>query len=300
MPAITSNQEDIEVLITGFGRFGKVEENPSWLCADGLHGLELETNDKKKVYIQTIQTSVAYSHLLDLIPRIHGSKPSSPEAKIFYDTESVRFDPKTGLGPQGNGSPFPEGYRDIIIPKKGFFDHVIHIGVGYPDLVQIETGGHKRGYQMLDVKKEKAPIATDQTSTYRREPKLTPAEERERENMQSETTNGHSSDPIRGFGKGYEQFPDEMFTQNDVPALIEWLQKEKHHKYVQQSKDAGRFLCDYISYASFCEAERAGKGTKVQFIHVPPLDTPYSLQELQSIIKDAVCWITSQKGKDKV
>ncbi|PWN34322.1 peptidase C15, pyroglutamyl peptidase I-like protein, partial [Meira miltonrushii] len=281
----------IEVLITGFGRFGKYEKNPSWLCAEGLHGLEVESKDKRKVHIQTIQTSVAYSHLLDLIPRIHGSKPSAPEAKVFYDTESERFDPKSGLGPQGNGSPFPEGYRDITIPKKGYFDHVIHIGVGYPDHVAIETGGHKRGYQLPDVKKEKAPIATDQSDTLRREAKLTPAEERERENMQIKTTNGHHSDPIRGFGQGYEQFPDEMFTENDVPALVEWLQKEKHHKHLKQSKDAGRFLCDYIFYASLCEAKKAGKGTRVQFIHVPPLDTPYSIEELQSIVKDAVCWI---------
>lgn len=295
MPAITNNEgETIHVLITGFGQFGRYEKNPSWLCAEGLHDLKIESISGKKVEIQTIQTSVSYSHLLDLVPRIHNIEPSSPEAKIFYDPKSERFDSKTGLGPQGNGSPFPKGYREIILPKKGHFDHVIHIGVGYPDHIAIETGAHKRGYQLPDVQKEKAPIATDQSNTFRREVKLSPAEERERENMQFQPSNGHSVDPIRGFGKGYEQFSDEMLTKNDVPALVHWLQNEKGYKHVQQSKDAGRFLCDYIFYTSLCESQRAGKGTGVQFIHVPPLDTPYSLQEMQSIIKDAVRWITSQ------
>lgn len=49
---------------------------------------------------------------------------------------------------------------------------------------------------------------------------------------------------------------------------------------LQLSCNAGRYLCEYIYYTSLCQ-----DNTRSLFIHVPPIDKPYSLQELtQSLI----------------
>lgn len=308
MPTIDNRDEDevvVEVLVTGFGPFGRVKDNPSFLCTKDLHDLILESIPSpidgspraKRIHVQVIQTSVAYSHTLDLVPRIHGLKPSSTEAKIYLDPEGEQPDPTTGLGAQGNGSHFPQGYRGICVPAKGYWDHVVHFGVGLNGSVAIETVAHKRGYQLPDVKGERAPIALDQSATKRRgDDEQSAAEKGEEINMQASpsiTTSGRTN-LIRGFGQGYRPFDDELQTDNEVTRLVEWLKQDRGYEHIRQSTDPGRFLCDYIFYCSLAERQRSKHQTTVQFVHVPPLRSPYTLQDLQRIARDVVTWIGSQ------
>ena len=117
----------------------------------------------------------------------------------------------------------------------------------------IETLGHKRGYQIPDVQGKKAPKCTNQGASTRREHAMSEAEKGERARYESLSNTTVSpdddkerKDPTRGFGAGYEVFGDELMTSNDVTGLVEWLQTECKLKNIRQSRDAGRYLCDFI------------------------------------------------------
>jgi hypothetical protein len=204
---------------------------------------EDQQSKEPRIHIQIVQSSVSYSHVLSLIPLIHGVNPSAPEAKVHLDPKGDQPDAETKLGPQGNGSPFPEGYP-IKLPAKGSFDLVVHIGVGSRGAIVVEKLGHKRGYQIEDVENKKAPIATDQTREKGQE--YSEAEQRELARMNPSSSDEKKEDVLRGFGKGYEDFKDEEHTSNDLPGLVEWLQQECNLKHTRLSHDAGRYLCDYI------------------------------------------------------
>ena len=61
---------------------------------------------------------------------------------------------------------------------------------------------------------------------------------------------------------------------------------------VRLSSDPGRFLCDFIYFASLAEAARAeGKGTPVLFMHVPPAGHPHSVGEMRDAAVRVVRWV---------
>jgi pyroglutamyl-peptidase len=317
--------------------FATFEHNPSWLAIKDLHDIYLSikhrpqpspsSSDKEKkkndddddkgprIHIQAIQSSVSYSHVLSLVPLIHGVNPSAPEARVHFDPKGDQPDPETHEGPQGNGSPFPEGYP-VQLPAKGKFDLVVHIGVGSKGALVLEKLGHKRGYQIADVEHKKAPVATDQKP----DKDLERSEDEQRELARMAPRDASDTrkprDMVRGFGIGYEDFKDEESTSNDVNGLVEWLQTECNFKHTRASHDAGRYLCDFIVsttdqvtmkihmadtfpcqyYCSLCESKRRGAGTKVQFIHVPPTGEPQSSEDCKETIANAIWWLLVHNG----
>ena len=52
---------------------------------------------------------------------------------------------------------------------------------------------------------------------------------------------------------------------------------------IATSEDAGRYLCDFIYYTSLHQG-----GAPVLFVHVPPLNEPYSLKQLAAACKRIV------------
>ncbi len=251
-----------------------VDENPSWLAVKPLHGTKLHLSSPpllskgspfsatssngngdsetagRVAKIQTLQVPVHYGSVLDLVPRIHGSKPSSPEAKFWCDS---RLDKEFG---GKEGKLYPEAYP-IEHPQSeenAGWDVVIHVGVGRGGSLRCETQAHKTGYGKPDANGSFAPILPTSDGI---DPKHLDKEGRP-----------------RGFGVGYEQFSDTVETQIDVPTLVKWLKERgMGEEEVAQSLDPGRYLCDFIFYCSRVEAQRAGKGTSVIFVHVPPAGT---------------------------
>jgi len=74
---------------------------------------------------------------------------------------------------------------------------------------------------------------------------------------------------------------EEASTCLDMDQLLEKVSKTGSETGLefQLSKDAGRYLCDFVYYrALHCSAGRA------LFIHVPPLDKPYSADQLAEAI----------------
>lgn len=57
------------------------------------------------------------------------------------------------------------------------------------------------------------------------------------------------------------------------------------------SSDAGRYLCEYIYYASLCE-----DSTRVVFVHVPPLNSPYTAKELGHALQVVIVSMLKQLG----
>lgn len=61
------------------------------------------------------------------------------------------------------------------------------------------------------------------------------------------------------------------------------------------SWDAGNYLCDFCYYCSLTAAcTRAPAGPEALFVHVPPLNTPYSLEQLVSGLQACVAAAVAQ------
>lgn len=82
-------------------------------------------------------------------------------------------------------------------------------------------------------------------------------------------------------------------TSVDVPRLVEHLRIDKGWgNHIEQSEDAGRYLCEYTYYISLAEAIESDRDMPlVLFVHVPPSGGPYSDSELAQIVRDILEWL---------
>ncbi|KAF9813019.1 hypothetical protein IEO21_05805 [Rhodonia placenta] len=142
----------------------------------------------------------------------------------------------------------------VAPPPADGYDFILHVGVmsraGNP--IRLEQLGHKYGYDQDDADGKFCPVV-------------------------------HKGDPpVRGFGNGYEDSPEELLTPIDCPALLEHI-RSTGQEHIALSLDAGRYLCDFINYCSLAESKRtathAKKSTPVLFIHIPPVNEPLSTKE---------------------
>ncbi|KZS99700.1 uncharacterized protein LAESUDRAFT_718538 [Laetiporus sulphureus 93-53] len=72
---------------------------------------------------------------------------------------------------------------------------------------------------------------------------------------------------VRGFGKGYEEYPEELLTPVNSAKLIGHL-KVAGYEHVVPSLDVGRYLCHFIDYCSLAESRRtAATGGKTFWLY---------------------------------
>ncbi|KZT72046.1 peptidase C15, pyroglutamyl peptidase I-like protein [Daedalea quercina L-15889] len=156
-------------------------------------------------------------------------------------------------------------------PPTDGYDFILHVGVmsksGNP--IRLEQRGRKYGYDKDDAEGNMCEVVKE--------------------------AEGADGKPLRGFGKVYEGFPDELFTPIDCSKLGEHL-KAGGLKQVTLSVDAGLYLCEFINYCSLAEAKRtaatAKKATPVLFIHVPPVGEPLTTEEVTDALKIVISWGT--------
>ncbi|CAH3156019.1 unnamed protein product [Porites lobata] len=74
--------------------------------------------------------------------------------------------------------------------------------------------------------------------------------------------------------------PECLSTSLNLDKICSEVMTAKSPCLVGLSDDAGRFLCDYIYYKSL----HLGKGT-CAFVHVPRVDSPYSVEELTETLR---------------
>ncbi|KAJ7167754.1 hypothetical protein C8R46DRAFT_1094022 [Mycena filopes] len=140
-------------------------------------------------------------------------------------------------------------------PDEGF-DLIVHVGVAGPGPLRAERLAHKTGYSLPDYEHQSPPLII-------------------------------GGGNLRGFGSPRygDEFADELFTSIDVDALVGDLTQGPNPLSIETSDDAGRFLCDFIYYASLAESQRAGRETPVLFVHCPPVGQKMSTPEVAEGIR---------------
>ncbi len=171
------------------------------------------------IHITTLQIPVTYHAVLSTVAGLHFRPPVLPE---------------------------PEDPAFMIpTPPQNGYDFMFHIGVAGRGPLRIEKIGHKLGYRMKDAEGQYAPVVATPKEI---QPEPTETERIELQRMYigagiipvtdigppgpSGVLNGEHGDaphppvdvtehqPNRGFGKGYENFADELPTEVDVARLI--------------------------------------------------------------------------------
>lgn len=184
----------------------KVVTNPSWSCTKPLHNTVIQTQSGAKIYITALgPICVAYDSVLKLVPLIHARPPQLPTPAEA--TEII--DPSEPMPPPDN----------FATPPDSGYDLVLHVGAGSNGAACLEQIGHKSGYSAPDVRQEYAPIIPqNQASTVK---SVSQAElfERKRLGSSAKLADGEQ----RGFGAGYEVFPEELQTEVDVRSVLAGL-----------------------------------------------------------------------------
>ena len=247
--------ENKRVLITGFGPFRQTVRNPSWDCAirvsDSLNEVGLTCD---RAFIPT-----EYAAVIDRIPALHGVV--SAPANLWKDREwrrreiyAAQFAQETWPG-------------RTTIP----YDLVVHVGQGLYDRIAVETVAHRRGYKALDNAGELPPV--QKGSTIKLE---------EAAHEQVLTTRETEETTDRGYPA---KTASEVLFGHVGDEIINRLDSE----HVRKSANAGRFLCEFLFYASLAEIEQARSPSKCVFIHVPPYDDrEISIDESERIVRQVI------------
>lgn len=264
---LPSDPAPLYVLVTGYGPFATFEANPSWLAVEPLHNTTLRTPgpSARPIHITALEVPVTYTDVLSLTPGFHSRPPVLP------------------LPP-----------KHTIVHG---FDFVLHVGVAGPGPMRAEKRGRKVGYDKPDAEGRLcAAIPTGQDGDGGAQDAAPSTGVLHR---LARSLTAYLKSPTRGFGKGYEDFPDELYTEVDTEGLIQYL-KETGFTQIVPSTDAGLYLCEFINYCSLAEAKRATpkheseKATPTLFLHCPPVDQPLSTQEVTAVLQEVVSWICSQ------
>lgn len=156
------------------------------------------TTALREIHITTLKVPVTYDDVLSIVPGLHTRPPVLPPIE-------------NALPPPPNG-----------------YDLVLHVGVAGRGPLRIERIGHKFGYNMKDANGCHAPIVpVAREDASRRPSEPSPAERMERARLGYDIDSpiDGGEPPKRGFGKGYECFPEEIYTDVEVEKLVHHLKK---------------------------------------------------------------------------
>lgn len=153
---------------------------------------------QRQIHITTLQVPVVYQDVLDISPGLHARPPILPPLE----------DP---------------AYEPVDLPQNGF-DFIMHVGVAGMGPLRLETLGHKLGYASADAKGEYAPIV-ELTEGSRGAAPGGNLIDVSSSNVLEDSAGFIKSQPIRGFGEGYEELPEELYTGIDVTQLVSYLKE---------------------------------------------------------------------------
>ncbi|CAE6380576.1 unnamed protein product [Rhizoctonia solani] len=185
----------------------------------------------------------------------HAPKPRPVEVEVHISTLEV---PVTYSAVLGTVPPIHQSKQ---------YDFILHVGVGLSGGVAIERLAHKTGYNQPDAEGRLCDLI-------RSKPK------------------GDDADELvkRGFGNGFEQFGEELRSRLDVDAIVKHL-KSKGLEHTSPSNDPGRYLCDFIYFCSLACAQKEASKVKVLFMHVPPVGSPYQIEDMTGAIKGVIEYV---------
>lgn len=168
---------------------GFEDGNPSWKAVQRLHNevLYSHTSVEPVTYYDQAVVTPLRSDASHTIHITAFEIPSQYEAVL---TEVPGFHSR----PPQLRTPADPLFALPRPPEKGF-DFIMHVGVAPPGPFSLERRGHKTGYNEEDAAKQFAPVVG-----------LDP-----------------DGKKIRGFGAGYEMFPEELATQLNLDELLQHL-----------------------------------------------------------------------------
>ncbi|KAG8752650.1 hypothetical protein FRC11_008172, partial [Ceratobasidium sp. 423] len=144
------------------------------------------------------------------------------------------------------------------------YDVILHVGVGLAGGLEIERLAHKTGYNEPDAAGRRCdPI---------------------NEKPKADCGKAKAETVKRGFGPGFEEFGEEHRTGVDADEVVRHL-KSKGLEHTSPSNDLGRYLCDFIYFCSLACAKKEGSKVKVLFMHIPPLGSPYQVEDMTKAVK---------------
>ncbi|KAG6372346.1 hypothetical protein JVT61DRAFT_7786 [Boletus reticuloceps] len=202
-PSSSSEPRPYFVLVTGFGPFSRYAVNPSWLAVQPLHNAI--------IHVEVPADSVTLND------------PQNPPSSIPLSdhTTTLREIRITTLN-------VPVTYEDVLSVAPG-----LHARPPSPSPrvagrgpLRIERVSHKFGYNMKDANGCHAPVVRVAREEVIRGPSEPSPEERMERARLGYTIEGPidgTEPPKRGFGKGYESFPEEIYTDVDVEKLVNHL-----------------------------------------------------------------------------
>lgn len=239
-------------------------ENPSWLAVRALHNRtftvlpttgygydspsEAEAlsvpgtvsprmpHTGRKVRITSVQLPVTYADVLAAAPGMHAAPPilpvspilSSPPVTPVLGAEQGECSPSS-LSPGSSGSPPPAPILDAAArpkynPARGF-DFVVHVGVANRAPLRLEKCAHKRGYHSPDTVGAHAPVE-----------RVSQAQDASRldvdDNSEDSSEPGIKKSTVRRYvGERYDDMPDELYTDIDIPQLVTHL----HHSLASKA-----------------------------------------------------------------
>lgn len=263
--------KQVNVLMTGFGPFRSTVKNPSWEAVKlvGDRGVQCAA-ENKTVQVDIAYIPVEYAYIQDALPYYHGNKTQKRELKITSAETSI-------------------GARDDFDQQKRY-DLILHVGQGRPGGIRLETIAHQAGYRLEDVESKFASmlddgVRADDEDASRPEQSLSVSE--------------------RGVGmdRGYILPKDVVVsmlphcaleTDLDTLKLAETLRSRLPEITIDKSKNAGRYLCEFIFFGSLAEAaisqvrsarlDHAHEPAKVLFVHVPPAGSPLQISQMADVL----------------
>ncbi|TFY65197.1 hypothetical protein EVJ58_g2124 [Rhodofomes roseus] len=191
-------------VLTHFSALFHCQGEPLMLAVKPLHNTTLHTLDPaaRPIHITALEVPVTYTDVLFLTPRFHASPPVLPSPR----------DPAV--------APYP--------PPADGFDFILHVGVAGPGPMRAEKRGRKVGYNTPDAEGRLcAPVPTEDGDAVgpNAAPPSGAGQVRSMLYDWARSFAAYLDPPVRGFGKGYEAFQDELFTEVDSDALIGYLKK---------------------------------------------------------------------------
>ncbi|KAI0047785.1 peptidase C15, pyroglutamyl peptidase I-like protein [Auriscalpium vulgare] len=267
----------LRVLVTGYGPFFRYRINPCWMAVEPLNNALLSLDDLPSFPPDGIDFDHPNGAAYDDDPQhVHVTALQLP----------LTFDAVVETVPGFHARPPvlpPAVAPHLAPPPEAGYDFIFHIGLAGRGPLRVERLGHKHGYRIKDTVGQHAPMLAA-SSTMARTDAAAPAPDIAVEQ------------PLRGFSKGYENYPEDLHSPIDVERLVHAM-KSFGVDGIYSSMDAGHYVCDFTYYCSLAEARRMaqkhdkGKHTKVLFMHCPPVDQPLSTEEVTDAIRKIILWV---------
>ncbi|KAI0253981.1 hypothetical protein BJV78DRAFT_100154 [Lactifluus subvellereus] len=246
------------------------------MVVDVDHPNGFPSNDPQHIHISSLQIPPTYDAVLDCVTGIHARPPIIPPTN-------------------------PPTSRIAPPPEHGY-DFIFHIGLAGRGPFRIERLGHKAGYRMKDSINKQAPVIEFLPESNALEPSQRETLEQMRLSSAHMAMVGHTSPidatvdhPVRGFGKGYELYGEDLHTMIDVEHLVHAMKEQGIELY--SSMDAGHCVNDYTYFCSLAESRRVssrhdkGTQTRVLFMHCCPVGQPFSTEQVTEVIKKIILWV---------